>query len=169
MDNLEEKSIRGRLELAKTRRTGFSVLQAFHLSKKYARVRRIKAPGNVLGESEIPDDITLGGRIMELSYCTSPFEHLAGVSVLRGDHLREIDQRQPLLIVHQYVEFVEITVNETVPRQANDHLHALLVHLVRVSHLPTPQLVHGVSLRVAHEDDMSATEKPRNHSLTFFS
>lgn len=81
-------------------------------------------------------------------------KHLSGVCVASRHHLREVDEGEPLLLVDEKVELVEVAVDEAVPGQADDHLHAVPVDHVRVPHLAAPQLVHGVPLGVAHENNV---------------
>jgi hypothetical protein len=58
-----------------------------------------------------------------------------GIHVGRGDHLREIDDGDLLVVGYEEVELVEVAVNQSVAGQQYDQLHQPVVHLARVSQL----------------------------------
>lgn len=53
----------------------------------------------------------------------SPFS----IAVLRGDHLWEVYDRRPVLVVQKDVELVEVTVNQAVPAQLDNQVHQLAI------------------------------------------
>jgi 2-keto-4-pentenoate hydratase len=49
-----------------------------------------------------------------------------GVDVRGRDHLREVDHRDVLLLVHQQVELVEVAVDEAVLGHPHNQVHQLV-------------------------------------------
>lgn len=70
------------------------------------------------------------------------------IRVAGGCHLREIDDCDLFIIVDQQVEFVEITVNQTMLCQFDDLLKQVFVNFLRIAKLFN--VCHGVALDVRH-------------------
>mmetsp|Transcript_16896 Transcript_16896/g.32698 ORF Transcript_16896/g.32698 Transcript_16896/m.32698 type:complete len:479 (+) Transcript_16896:237-1673(+) len=73
----------------------------------------------------------------------------ARVGVRHGHHLREVDHSQPLFIVNQQIEFVQVAVDEAELNHARHHAHHLRVDVHGI--LQVPHLREGVALDHGHE------------------
>ena len=68
----------------------------------------------------------------------------------RGDHLREIDDSDLFIFIDHEIELVEITVDQAVLGEANDHLNELVVYLLCVNQ--ASNVDHRISLDKTHHD-----------------
>eukprot|EP01085_Mycamoeba_gemmipara_P002075 Mycagemm_TRINITY_DN10071_c0_g1::TRINITY_DN10071_c0_g1_i2::g.2075::m.2075 type:complete len:138 gc:universal TRINITY_DN10071_c0_g1_i2:1015-602(-) len=76
------------------------------------------------------------------------------IVVRGGDHLREIDHRDVLLVIHEEIELIEVGVNQAVRSHLSDQLHQSIEQLAWVSKLR--HLCQRVALDPPHDDAMSA-------------
>jgi hypothetical protein len=80
------------------------------------------------------------------------------VYVRCGDHLGKVNESYLVLIVQDYIELIEVAVNETVVAQVNNQIHDVVEHLLMIGQFV--YLTQWVAGHQAH-DNFSFMEKKR--------
>ena len=98
-----------------------------------------------------------------------PFKIHGRVRVLRGDHLREVDERdRRRVLLDDEIELVQVAVDQTSRGQLSGDRHGRLEHLFRISQTPrSPELVQWQSFRQPHDDRVPVLVQRLGHFYGF--
>jgi class 3 adenylate cyclase len=80
--------------------------------------------------SMLLDNSTLVQWLNAYYACIVPaVEQHGGVGVVHGNHLREIDDGDAVVVIHEHVELIEVAVHEAAARKADHDVHDTCEHL----------------------------------------